>query len=66
MTKNELNVVKEAWLEVLAAVQPMLPAEHLQPIIGNHVRRAERLLGALVEIEERFPKGEDKIRCNNP
>ena len=58
MTKSELNVVKEAWLEVLAAVQPMIPAD--DQIIANHVRRAERLLGALVEIEERQPKNKEE------
>ena len=51
MTKNELDVAEEAWVELVAAVQQMAPAD--DQIICNHVRRAEGLLRALVDDSER-------------
>ena len=50
MNKNELNVAEEAWVELVAAVQQMAPAD--DQIICNHVRRAEGLLRALVMIRK--------------
>ena len=50
MTKNELEVAEEAWMELVAAVQQMAPAD--DQIICNHVRRAEGLLRALVMIRK--------------
>ena len=50
MTTNELAVVKEAWLEVTAAVRQMLPDD--DKIICDHVKRAEGLLRALVLIQK--------------
>ena len=50
MTKNELSVAEEAWVELGAAVQQMAPAD--DQIICNHVKRAEGLLRALVMIRK--------------
>ena len=50
MNKNELGVAEEAWVELVAAVQQMAPAD--DQIICNHVRRAEGLLRALVMIRK--------------
>ena len=58
MTKSELNIVREAYLELTTAVLQMLPADN--QIICDRVRRAERLLRALVQIEENQPKNKEE------
>ena len=50
MTKNELAAVKEAWMELVTAVQQMCPSD--DKIICDHVKRAEVLLRAIVLYEQ--------------